>query len=248
MSEIKRIYVGFDIETSGSFFGLHKVIAVGMCAIGDDFNIIDSIRFDCYLPDQCLFEQRTWDEFWSKYSKILDGFRYTGKLKQAEKVEKWMVEEFQKFRSKMEQHAKDIGAKYYFVSDNKIFDGGFMNALIGKHTSDMPLPYTASTSQYSSFFETHSMQKGFLLAIDPNFDPDIKSGFTNRIAELYDVPPPLKEHDHNPENDAYSIAYDFAVMMAIREGKIKKKFIDYNTYIFLCIIIVFWVFIAKLFE
>ena len=90
----------------------------------------------------------------------------------------------------------------------------------------MPLLYAAASKKYSPLFETHSMQKGFLLGTDPEFDKHESWGFTQRIAETYEVPPLEKEHNHNPANDAYTIAHEFLTLIGIGEGKIKKRKTD----------------------
>ena len=82
-----------------------------------------------------------------------------------------------------------------------------------------PIPYSASEKQeYCPFWETFSQQKGLLLSVDPTFKSDW--GLTNRIFELYDIGKPNVAHDHNPANDAYTIAYDQQVLFGIRDGRI----------------------------
>lgn len=58
------------------------------------------------------------------------------------------------------------------------------------------------------------------MAVDPYFKSDW--GLTNRIFELYDVERPSINHDHNPANDACTIAYDQQVLFGIRDGRIKR--------------------------
>ena len=223
----KTVTVAFDIETSGSSFVDNNIIAIGASAMDENFNELESLRLNGFLSGQVIFEPKTWDEYWSKNLILLESFVYQGEFNTADSVEAWMIRQLQAFRKKYELYAQEIGAKYFFVSDNNVFDGGFVNCGIlhlGEiRANAMPIPYSASTGDYSAFFETTSMQKGFLLGIDPEFDPFAKWGFSNRIAQLYDVPSQVKQHDHSPENDAYSIAYDFNVLLAIRQGRIKKR-------------------------
>lgn len=42
-------------------------------------------------------------------------------------------------------------------------------------------------------------------------------------AKLFDVPELQKAHDHNPANDAYTIAFDQQVLLAIRERRIVER-------------------------
>lgn len=223
MEVANRIIVAFDIETSGGNFTTNQIIALGMCAMNQKFKVLDSLRLDAYVPNLTKFEPRTWDEFWCKNQNKLDTFNYKGILKTNREIETWLIGQFQEFRRKFEIIAKKENAEYYLVSDNNIFDGGFINALINKYTTDGALPYSASDNTYSSFFETHSMQKGLLLALPNEFDVNAKWGFTKRISEIYDVPVMEHKHDHSPENDAYTIAYDFNTLVSIGEGTIRKK-------------------------
>jgi len=133
-----------------------------------------------------------------------------------------MIQEFQSFRARWEKYAKDKQINFLLVSDNNIFDGGFINELIFKHLpTTLPIPYSASTGNYEAFFETHSVQKGFLMAVDPSYQDNW--GLSNRISELFDIPEPDKKHDHNPANDAFSIAFEQQVLFAIQEGSIKRR-------------------------
>ena len=83
-----------------------------------------------------------------------------------------------------------------------------------------PIPYTASTGEYSSFGETHSAQRGLLMYVDQYTK---EWGFSDRINELFDVPEQQKAHDHNPANDAYTIAFDQQVLFAIQDGVIDLR-------------------------
>lgn len=108
------------------------------------------------------------------------------------------------------------------MTDNNVFDGGLVNELIKKYLDVEPIPYSASEPQeYKPFWETFSQQKGLLAAVDPSFKSDW--GLTDRIFQLYDVQKPSVNHDHNPVNDAYTIAYDQQVLFGIRDGRIRKR-------------------------
>lgn len=87
---------------------------------------------------------------------------------------------------------------------------------------------------------THSMQKGLLAAVDPlwlfsdakdsesewiewllaegELTEEEKPKFwslTARIRYLYGIPKPPVEHDHNPANDAFTIAHEYAAIQLI---------------------------------
>ena len=59
------------------------------------------------------------------------------------------------------------------------------------------------------------------MAVDPSYKNNW--GYTKRISELYDVPEQRVNHDHNPANDAYTIAFEQQVLFGIREGRISRK-------------------------
>jgi len=85
----------------------------------------------------------------------------------------------------------------------------------------LPIPYTASDQKYSSCLETHSVQCGVLKVVDPGFTSGW--GFSKRLEELYNIPEKKCFHDHNPANDAYTIAHEYQVINAIQNGKITLK-------------------------
>lgn len=78
-----------------------------------------------------------------------------------------------------------------------------------------------STQEYESFFETTSELKGLLSIIDPNFKGEW--GLFKKLGEHYDFPVLKKQHNHNPSDDAYTIAIEHQVVLGIRDGKIKRK-------------------------
>lgn len=221
----QTLVLAFDIERSGGR-SEHDTIAIGASVVDQDLKELDSLFLPGYFkadhPTPSIFEQRCWEEFWSKNTEILDTLKYEGSLdKYSRSLE--MIQEFQAFRARWETLAKDKGYKLELVSDNNVYDGGFINEMINNFlTRELPIPYSASNPQkYKSFWETHSEQRGLLMAVDPSFKEDF--GLSKRIGELYELPEMTKSHDHNPANDAYTIAYDQQVLLGIRDGRIKLK-------------------------
>lgn len=172
-----------------------------------------------YLKATLDFEPRCWDQFWSKHSDKLIKLKYRGNLSFEER-QKEMIVTFQNFRQKWEDKAREMKKNFYLVSDNPVYDGGFINQMIFDYTKDMPIPYDMSRS-YETFFDVHSMQKGFLMAKDPSFMNDWS--FNKYIETHYDLPKREKEMTHDPSDDAYSIAYDFHILQLIQKGKIQNK-------------------------
>lgn len=214
---MKRLVVAFDIERSGATTE-YDTLAIGAVCMNEKFEEFDRYYCNCYFPDQTVFEPMCTREFWSQHPDILTSLIYTGDLTKAER-EAEMIHGFHAFRQKWEQYAADHSYEYYLVSDNNVYDGTFVNHLMAKHMSHtLPLPYTALTQTYDTFFETHSMTKGLLLAHGVMTDWNI----TEHLSKLYDMPARRVFHDNNPVNDAHSIAFDMHCLLQIGSGKIVK--------------------------
>ncbi len=221
MEDIKRIVLAFDIERSGAT-DQNTTIGIGASVVDDQFNELDSLFLPGYLPKQVIFEKRCWDEFWSKHPEQLELLECKDEEISLYELQHEMITAFQAFRIQWEIYAKENNIEYVIASDNCVYDGGFINEMIFKCLpGDSPLPYSASTQEYSDFIDTHNCQRGLLMIIDPSYKD--WWGFSDRIEELFQTPPKRKEHDHNPANDAYTIAFDQQVLFAIRDGMIKRK-------------------------
>jgi hypothetical protein len=216
--KMNNIVLAFDIERSGARCE-HHTIGIGASVVDSDFKELDRLFLPGYIQSETIFEDRCFDEFWSKFPDKLEELAYEGDLNMEER-QKEMITEFQAFRAKWEKYAKDNKVTIEVVADNNVYDGGFINEMIFQHTDSLPLPYNTE-QKYKSFWETHSEQRGFLMGIDPEFKGSW--GLSKRISELYEIPEMTNDHDHNPANDAYTIAFEHQVMIAIRDGRISKR-------------------------
>ena len=81
------------------------------------------------------------------------------------------------------------------------------------------IPYNFVTQEYGTVWETESMAKGLLLAVDPTTIHK-QWGFTKILQKLYPTLPkcPVKA-DHMPHRDAHCIAFEFIVLMEISAGR-----------------------------
>ena len=247
----KVIVLAFDIERSGGR-AQDETFAIGASVVGENGMEMGSLCLKGYFPGYTKFEKRTWDEFWSKNKEILETLKAdnslfqdgTGALAIPEediastpeglKHQCWhgrAIEAFHEFRKKWELKAKAMGWKLETVSDNKVYDGGFINDLYAKYmvgdgSKVMPLPYSASDEPpaYKKFRETHSEQRGLLFAIDPTY----KGSLSKRVEELYDCTAihDVHPHDHNPAHDAYSIAREAVILNGIRDRRISLRSIQ----------------------
>lgn len=220
-SNQKCVVLAFDIEKAGGR-SEHPVIGIGISVVDENLKELDSLLLKGYFLKETKFEKRCWDEFWTKNLDNLDCLVYDGTLN-FEARQKEMIEEFQSFRKKWETKCEELGVELLLVTDNNVYDGGFINLMICKHLDEiMPIPYSANEKQkYNTFFETHSQQKGFLMAMDPGVKRNW--GLHKRITEIYDTPSIERDHDHNPSNDAYVIACEQQILFGISNGVIHKK-------------------------
>jgi len=230
MDSLKKgdiIVLAFDIERSGGRT-CDDTIAIGASVVGPDLTELDSLFLPGYFgKDQTHWEEACWEEFWSEHLVTLTLLVYNGDLTKAER-QREMIKRFQLFRSKWERIAQDKGCKLELVSDNNVFDGGFINQMINEHYPDaLPIPYTSNvgihgnkSQNYKRFWETHSEQRGLLMAIDPEYKKG--GGYARRIEELYQIPPSSRLHDHDPSNDAYTIAREQQILLGIRDGRFSR--------------------------
>ncbi len=202
--------IGVDIERTG-VFSENATIGIGMSLVDQDCREIDSLFLAGYVEGEAKFEQRSYDEFWSKNLDNLKKLTYHGKLSYADR-QREMIVMFQQFRAKYPDAM--------LVTDNNLFDVAYINQMIERWTSDLPIPYKGT--QYNNCWETHSMQKGFLLALGDAAGNE-SWGFSKRMQELFILPPMTREYSHNPVDDAYSIAYDMQVMLGVSSGRFKSK-------------------------
>lgn len=223
VEEGDTIVLAVDIERTGGFPHT-PTIGIGASVVNQHFDELACFFEPGYFnPDVTPFEPRCWDEFWSQNEDKLSVLQYNGSLKHDQR-QKEMIQNFQDFRARWEKKCKDNKANLVLVTDNNVFDGGFINQMIFTHLPEtMPIPYEASKPQkYERFVDVTSMQLG-LLATSP---PMPKWGLDKRINELYDVASvfqPIKSHDHHPANDAYTIACDYHIVVKCGSGEIPKK-------------------------
>lgn len=215
-----KITLAFDLERSGAT-NEFSTIAIGAVVMDQNFNQLDSLLLKGFMPQFTRFEARCWNQFWSKHQEVLTELTYEGDLS-FDQRQLEMITEFQQFRSKWEQTCESNGDTLILVSDNCVYDGGFINDMIFTYLpGTLPIPYSASKQDYEIFHETFSMQRGLLKVVDPSFTSDW--GLSQRISELYNLPPKRDLNPHNPVDDAYEIAYDYQVLNGIQNNQIHMK-------------------------
>jgi hypothetical protein len=212
--------LAFDIERSGCTKN-YDTIGIGASVVDSNFNELDSLFLAGYFPKETQFEKRCWDEFWVKNQDSLKQLEYSGTLNYKERQAE-IIFLFQEFRKKWENKALADNVELDLVSDGCVFDAGFINEMIFEHLDNvLPIPYSASTQQFSPFYDTTSEIKGILSIVDPTFKENW--GYFNKLNELYNLPKFEKKHDHNPANDAFTIAVQHQIVLNIRDKKITLK-------------------------
>lgn len=215
-----KLALSFDIERSGPT-NRDETIAIGAAVVDEDFNELDRLLLLGYFPNDTKFDEVCWNQFWSEHIDILKTLIYKGSLTKEER-QLDMITQFQDFRAKWEEKSEKNGDTLILVSDNNVYDGGFINDMIYKYLPDhLPIPYTVTTKSYDNFYETGSIFRGIVSVVDPSYKKEY--GFTYRANKLYDVPEKKYKHTHNPADDAYGIAFDFQVSVGIAKGTIKLK-------------------------
>ena len=183
---------------------------------------LDSYIGLSYDSKQTKFEPRCWNEFWSKHQNILKFLENTDEIDYEQK-QKNMINGFVEFVKKWQEKSKKDNFKLTIASDNKVFDGGFINELIFQHYDNLlPFPYNFYTGKYDTFLETHSIQKGLLMVIDSSY-VNKDWGYSDAIKQYYHIPEYKKEHNHLPDHDAYTIAFDMQVLLNIGKRKLTRK-------------------------
>ncbi len=222
-SDGKRLSLGIDIERSGAR-GEHDTFCIGAAVRDENAHELDRWVGKAYVPGDCAFEERCKTEFWDNNPEALKACEYKGPSRSKPEREEAMIRGLLSFIEKWERKADEAGLKLDVVSDNAEFDFGFVDDLIFRHVPDaMPLCYRVTDGKYRRTWDTHCVQRGFLLAVDSEFALNNTWGYTKRIEKLYDVPSDSVVHDHEADNDASTIAKENAVLLGIARGTIKRK-------------------------
>lgn len=210
------LVLAFDIETSGATLN-HHILALGATVVDQQYKKLDELFVPCYIENDTVFEERCMKQFWSKHMEILKTFAVEGSRVDNERK---LITLFHEFRRKWEREAKKQNKELLLVSDNKIFDGGFINVLYARYMpTTLPLPYTADTQEYETFLETHSEEIGLYAGLPMGDGKRCRSkemkfwNLSQFLFESFDSPKTIA--DHNPVNDAYAIACEQVTILNI---------------------------------
>ena len=187
-----------DIEHSG-----YEIIAIGAVVVDETGNKIHEFLATSY-HEETIFTKKCWSEFWSKNPEALLGL-----VDCPQKVSNTseLTELFYNFYTDVWHQ------QMTFISDNPGFDIGELNAelnCLGKSSL-----YTDQYGKYHKIKDVVGVQEGIIRARNNGVSPEW--GLSQFIREQYATGTklPLIEHDHNPVNDAHSIAIDYLICLEI---------------------------------
>lgn len=191
-----------DIETSGPIYTKHGILSIGWCARSADGSI-KSGQINMMLPEGTDFEQKCWDEFWSKNLPALH------KLKEGAVSPLEGITAFINVLDQLEQD-NDV----MIITDNPSFDIGYLNYYLAVYLNRNPLTYDSS-GKYRPIFDTDCYTRGVLhMQYDNKWTSD-----RDIIAHLNIDTSDFANHTHTPENDATRICQlHTAVLAALKSA------------------------------
>lgn len=116
--------------------------------------------------------------------------------------------------------AATLNAKFLVCSDCTESDTHWINKLLEKYRPDLhPFPFSFRTQQWSKHYDVGQIQRGFLTRLNPHWITQGKNA-TKTIEENWKIPPKTKEHNHMPDSDAYTIAFDMQALLMASSGQL----------------------------
>jgi hypothetical protein len=242
----KQYILAYDLERTGSPAGC-RVIAIGASVVNAAFEEVGTFRAACFKPNEALFEWACIKEFWLgqelkdlaayknggctiwRESSLMDLLTRLEKETPAEcrtqaEAEAAAFNKFVAFCQYWDRKAREEGATLLRCSDNVAFDTHWVNKLLAAYRPDLPpLPYNWVTGKYDKHYDVHQVQLGFLSAQQDGRALLDYWGCGKAMELLYKVPPKVKQHTHMPDDDAYTTAFDLAVVLAAAQGRLQKQ-------------------------
>lgn len=200
----------FDVESTGEFIGDggDEVFAIGIvsCNIENPTQVEKTLLcLDLQRPHDVSwdkiwairsYDQRCFDEFWSKNLHILDALQDKTNIKLCSSQKK-----FAKKINKALQHHEELYEKTLLVSDTTNYDTVCVGHLLSLKRWFRALNYTRA-GQHRSGVHLKSYISGLAGIYDPSDGQTIKE-FKEKFIEPLIVT--KIDHDHNPVNDAHHI-------------------------------------------
>lgn len=216
----KTLVVGIDIESTGAYFGKDRVILGAIIAMDPETQSIVSHQIfeprentfgrRIQKPDGTStykdiwkangFEERCFDEFWAKNIPTLTQIQ--------EKYDDVLSDDDESVAARINtilQRIEQVSEKLVIVSDTMAYDLSFVNTLLITHAYK-PLYYSRD-GKYRWMYHTSSYFLGLWGGDVTNMTPGDWNDFDMWMKDTFKGCP--VEHDHSPENDAITIAWNF---------------------------------------
>lgn len=228
---IKELYLAFDIERTGPM-AENETFAIGASVVTDKGEELAKYLFCCY-DDKAKhsWEQLCATEFWSEHlgvlMKIEEASKHCVLATQSEptiitkmhvsgvELRRRMIESLLSFIREWEVKASQLEIKIERVTDCPSYDVHWLNTLIGEYLpGHYPFPYTMIYPQvYAKIVDTGSFREGY--AIAAGLDGHEWKALEDHTGIKFTKPP--REHDHMPDNDAFTIAWKYAMLKNFRK-------------------------------
>lgn len=173
-----------DIETSGCNLISNGIISIGYCLGDVSGNVVEKERISFCLENM-VFEQRCYDEFWSKNYDILHVLQLEAKP---------ILQQIKKFADKLDEFDSKYDLR--IISDNKDFDLAFINYYFAKYLDRKPINYKFGSNEYRPTYDTDSYSRGVMQMNYDNIwtsDKTLMEKFNFNIECI---------HSHYPDDDA----------------------------------------------
>jgi hypothetical protein len=208
----KLLVLAVDIERTGAS-KREQTFAIGASVVNASYTELDSLLLAIWPEGEVQWEERCWNEFWSKNQNILDKLKAEAAKQQTstkrvglKALEAGMIRDLVEFIAKHQSAAKEQGLKLLITTDNAAFDFHWINHLIGKHLQGQynPLPYRFDNQRYGDVADMSNEMAGMKRVLQA---AAVKNGMHEMVLPHgYMQAMASKQHDHMPDNDAFTIA------------------------------------------
>lgn len=214
------IVLAVDIERTGAT-ARELTFAIGASVVDANYAEVDSLLLAIWPENQVVWEERCWVQFWSKNQPILEKLKKVAAEQQKEnkrfgrrELEAGMIRDLVAFIAKHQAAAAKKGQQLLVVADTCAFDFHWINSLIDNYLQGQykPLPYRFDNADFSHVVNVSDERRGLLRGLD---NDAVNAGQCWKvILDKHGVQLPeaflqaaeCKQHDHLPDNDAYTIA------------------------------------------
>lgn len=187
------VIMALDVETSGPNFMRNGLVSIGVSVQDMEMREICFFQKNLTLEEEMCFDPKCWDDFWSKQP---DAYSFVTSNASDPTV---VMAELSDFISMVETSYPQC----FIVSDNPSFDIAWINSYLSRYTKRPPINYHTN-GKYRMIWDSASVQKAWCgLRKGASF-----ASMPSKHRELLGLSS-LYIHDHNPLNDARTVASFF---------------------------------------